>query len=81
MTHATSSPIRAFRQTRQLTLKQFGELFPEPYDKTTISRWETQGVPSDVKTILEIERVTGIPRTQLMPEMFDFSTMPVGVVR
>ncbi|MFC3074952.1 helix-turn-helix domain-containing protein [Shinella pollutisoli] len=73
--HPTESPIRAYRLSRRLTLKQFGELFPEPYDKTTIFRWERDGAPRDVRTILEIEKVTGIPRTALAPEMFDFSTM------
>lgn len=71
-----TNPIKTYRLAKQMTLKEFADLFPEPYAKTTILRWETDGVPSDVRTILEIERVTGIPRTQLAPTMFDFSTMP-----
>lgn len=81
-THSESrSPIKAFRLSRRLTLKQFGELFPQHYDKTTILRWERDGVPRDVRTVLEIEKITQIPRTLLVPEMFDFSTMPAGAAQ
>jgi transcriptional regulator with XRE-family HTH domain len=76
-THPTqSSPIKAYRLSRHLTLEQFGQLFPHGYDKSTILRWERDGVPRDIRTILEIEKFTRIPRTALAPEMFDFSTMP-----
>jgi len=77
----TQSPIKAYRTSRRLTLAQFGELFPNRYDKTTIYRWERDGVPRDIRTVLEIEKITHIPRTLLVPEMFDFSTMPAGAAQ
>lgn len=76
---AQNNPIKSYRQAKHLTLKEFGELFTEPYHKTTILRWERGEVPTDIRTILEIEKVTGIPRTRLAPDFFDFTTLPEAV--
>lgn len=75
------SPIKQFRQSAGLSLEAFGERFNPPYHKTSILRWEREGVPTDLNTILEIERVTGIPRVQLAPKFFDLSTMPEAITQ
>lgn len=35
---------------------------------STITRWSSEGIPAD--RVLEIERVTGIPRRELRPDLF-----------
>lgn len=51
-----------------MSLEQFGKLFDPPVDKSTVLRWERGKLkPSRV---IEIERVTGIPRSVLLPEFF-----------
>lgn len=76
MSNHRTSPIRTYRRNAGLSLQAFGERFDPPYHKTSILRWERDGIPTDLRTILAIEAVTGIPRTELVPEFFDFSTLP-----
>ncbi|KQV27869.1 hypothetical protein ASC97_05770 [Rhizobium sp. Root1203] len=73
------SPIKEYRQKAGLSLEAFGERFNPPYHKTSILRWERLGVPTDLNTILEIEKVTGIPRTKLVPAFFDLAGVPGAV--
>ncbi|MDW9588685.1 helix-turn-helix domain-containing protein [Sinorhizobium meliloti] len=51
-----------------MTLAEFGKLFTPPVDKSTVSRWE-RGQISPKRAVL-VERVTGIPRHALLPEVF-----------
>lgn len=62
------NPILHFRRMRRLTQSQLGAMFPEPFTKATICRWEKYGVP--VERVIEIEKVTGIPRAVLCPAFF-----------
>lgn len=43
-------------------------MFDPPFAKSSIHRWETEGVP--LERVLEIEKVTGIPRAELAPQFF-----------
>jgi len=61
-----SSPLRTYRETSNLTLERLGADFG--VHKTTILRWEYRGVP--VERLADVERVTGIPRQTLRPDIF-----------
>lgn len=63
------SPITKYRaENGDMTLEEFGRLFKPVVDKSTVLRWERDGVPA--KRILEIEKLTGIPRHKLLPRLF-----------
>lgn len=38
-------------------------------DKSTVTRWAQKGVPAD--RLIELERVTGIPRTAFRPDLYE----------
>jgi DNA-binding transcriptional regulator YiaG len=59
------NPIKAFRASRSMSLEQFGALFG--VHKTTAMRWEEHQVPA--ARALEIEQKTGIPASQLRPDL------------
>lgn len=40
-------------------------------DRTTILRWEKGKVPIPAKRLKEVEDVTGIPRSELRPDLFE----------
>jgi DNA-binding transcriptional regulator YdaS (Cro superfamily) len=61
-----SNPIRAYRAGAKLTLEQFGAGFG--VNKSTVLRWEEGFLPAE--RVLEIERVTGIPRHELRPDLY-----------
>ncbi len=67
-TKQSISPIKAFRESKGMRQQDFGALFNPPFGKTSVHRWEVDGVP--LERVLEIEKVTGIPRTELAPEFF-----------
>lgn len=46
----------------------FGAMFDPPVNKSTVSRWEANGVP--LERVIEVEKVTGVPRQELAPDMF-----------
>jgi len=60
------SPITRYRAARNLTLEAFGRLLS--LNKSTVLRWERAGVP--VARVLDIERLTGISRHELRPDIF-----------
>lgn len=65
------SPITKFRiDNGKMSLDEFGKLFAPPVDKSTILRWERGEPPVPVKRLDEIERLTGIPRHDLRPDIF-----------
>lgn len=72
MSDTTHSPIRKYRVENQLTLAALGERFSPPYHKTSILRWERDGVP--LENVVLVEEVTGIPREQLRPDVFEKSS-------
>lgn len=66
----TESPITTFRKNAdpRMSMEAFGALFSPALNKATILRWERDGVPA--KRVLEVERVTGISRRELRPDLF-----------
>jgi DNA-binding transcriptional regulator YdaS (Cro superfamily) len=60
------SPLTKYRQDKALTLEIFGEMFCA--NKSTVLRWEAGRIPAE--RVLEIERVTGIPRQKLRPDLY-----------
>jgi DNA-binding transcriptional regulator YdaS (Cro superfamily) len=55
-------------QEPQLSLAAFGRLFDPPLNRSTVMRWQRDGVP--VGRVLEVERITGISRHELRPDAF-----------
>jgi DNA-binding transcriptional regulator YdaS (Cro superfamily) len=53
----------------KLKLAAVAELFE--VDKATIIRWENGEVPLPAKRLKEFEDVTGIPRQELRPDLFE----------
>lgn len=54
---------------KNLRQEDLGAMFDPPFAKSSIHRWETEGVP--LERVLDIEKVTGIPRAALAPEFFE----------
>lgn len=51
-----------------MSLEAFGKLFTPPVDKSTVLRWERGQITP--RRAMEIESVTGISRSALLPELF-----------
>lgn len=64
----TPTAFADFRKSRGLTLDGAANLFG--VDRTTILRWERGAPPVPVKRLEEIERITGISRHELRPDVF-----------
>ncbi|WP_245269644.1 hypothetical protein M728_000359 [Ensifer sp. WSM1721] len=66
---AITPAIALYREQRdRMSLADFGKLFTPPVDKSTVSRWE-RGQISPKRAVM-VEKVTGIPRQALLPEVF-----------
>lgn len=65
------SPITKFRRNAEprMTLEAFGALFSPPLHKASVLRWERDGIPAE--RVVEVERVTGISRRELRPDLFE----------
>lgn len=70
----TQTAFAGFRKSSGLTLDGAAELFK--VDRTTILRWERGEPPVPVKRLDEVERITGIPRNQLRPDIFGPAPTP-----
>jgi hypothetical protein len=65
------SPIAKFRADNdKMSLEEFGKLFAPPVNKSTVLRWERGDPPVPVQRLDEVERITGIPRRYLRPDIF-----------
>lgn len=62
----SSNPIRGYREKERMTLAKFGELFG--VNKSTVKRWEDDKIPAE--RAIEIERITGLPRFLLRPDLY-----------
>jgi hypothetical protein len=62
------TPLIRFRRERGMSQIMFGAMFDPPVNKSTVSRWEANGVP--LERVIEVEKVTGVPRQELAPDMF-----------
>ena len=67
------SPIAKFRKDKdRMTLEAFGRLFSPPINKSTVMRWERDGVP--LERVVVVEDITGISRSYLRPDVFGVSS-------
>ena len=64
----TKSAISIFRKERGLTLDAAADVFG--VNRRTLIRWEQSAPPVPIKRIVEIEAITGIPRDELRPDIF-----------
>lgn len=51
-----------------MSLEHLGAMFEPPVDKSTVMRWERGRITPE--RAVEIERITGIPRHELLPDIF-----------
>ena len=62
------NPIEKYRadtgKTREAAADELG------VDATTVWRWETDRIRIPVDRLADIERITGIPRQELRPDIF-----------
>ena len=65
----TKSPIKEYREKHGLSLDGFAAKIAADLNKSTVSRWERQGVPAE--RVIDIERATGIPRERLRPDLYE----------
>lgn len=69
----TISVIAKYRSDRGgMSLEEFGALFDPPLNKSTILRWERNGVP--IERVPIVEAVIGISRNLLRPDFFGASS-------
>lgn len=64
----TVSPIAGYRDKHNLTLEELGQRLVPAVNKSTILRWERNGVP--IERVLDFERATGLSRYDLRPDVF-----------
>lgn len=65
-----TSQITKYREENKgMSLEAFGKLFTPPVDKSTVLRWELGRITP--RRAIEIEGVTGISRSALLPEFFN----------
>lgn len=62
------APFARYRETTKLTPEEIGKLFN--VNKATIFRWELGKPHIPVKQLDKAERITGIPREELRPDIF-----------
>ena len=66
------NPLRAWRTAQTdkhgepLSLRKFA--YSLGVTKTTLARWETDRIPADV--VPDLEKITGIPREKLRPDLW-----------
>lgn len=65
-----TSPLALYRKANNVTLEAFGEAVGG-VNKSTVLRWEEGKVPVD--RLADVERVTGIHRSKLRPDIFGAS--------
>jgi DNA-binding transcriptional regulator YdaS (Cro superfamily) len=65
--HSFSS-IREYRDANDVTLEQLGEALG--VDKATVWRWETGEQRVAPRRVHEVERITGVSRHDLRPDLY-----------
>jgi transcriptional regulator with XRE-family HTH domain len=61
------SALTSYRKSMGISLQEMADKFP--VHKTTVLRWEAGDIP--VKRVLQLEKLTGIPRRRLRPDLFN----------
>lgn len=64
----SNHPITAYRSSNRLSLSQFAERVG--VSRSYACQWETGARRVPAERAVEIERLTGIPREQLRPDLF-----------
>lgn len=64
------SPLGKYRRDKGLTLDELAARLSPAVTKGTVSRWENGVVRIPVERVEEIERLTGISRKKLRPDVF-----------
>lgn len=72
MDTSSTSPITEYRRCYRLTLEALARRLA--VDKTTVMRWEVRRVPAE--RVLDVERVTGISRHELRPDLYPSEQRP-----
>lgn len=62
-------PITRYRAANKLTLEEFGKLVG--VGRAAVFKWEARKVPAE--RVRQIEAVTGIPASDLRPDLFPSS--------
>jgi DNA-binding transcriptional regulator YdaS (Cro superfamily) len=66
-----TSPITEYRRANdRMSQEAFGALFSPPVDKSTVHRWENGSVRISAERAMEIERITGVSRHVIRPDIF-----------
>lgn len=63
------SPLTTYRASRRLTLEKFADM--AGVNKSTVLRWEAGTTPIPLDRLEKLELITGIPREQLRPDVFE----------
>ncbi len=64
----SNHPIASYRSAQGLSLSQFAERIG--VSRSYACQWETGARRVPAERAVEIERITGIPREQLRPDLF-----------
>lgn len=59
-------PLRKYRLESGRTLEEIGNLVGA--GRSAVCKWERRGIPAE--RVLEVERVTGIARHELRPDLY-----------
>jgi transcriptional regulator with XRE-family HTH domain len=61
-----SNRLRRYRHALELSLEALASSFN--VNKSTVLRWEEGRIPAE--RVLDVERITGIPRHELRPDLY-----------
>jgi DNA-binding transcriptional regulator YdaS (Cro superfamily) len=59
-------PLTQYRRDAGLTLQELGDRLN--VGRAAVCKWERRQIPAE--RVLEIERVTGVPRHELRPDLY-----------
>jgi transcriptional regulator with XRE-family HTH domain len=69
-------PLKAYRETARLTQLGLADLLGVA--RTTVARWETGERNIDDDLLPKVSEVTGIPKTELRPDLVDLLKQEVA---
>ncbi|MFQ5677378.1 MAG: helix-turn-helix domain-containing protein [bacterium] len=72
---SNQSPLKVWREAQGHTMAETAALVG--VDKATWWRWERRNAPISIFKISDVERITGISRNDLRPDVFGTATEPL----
>lgn len=63
------TPLAKYRSTKGLSLDDLA--VPLGVNKTTVMRWESGSHPIPLKRLAAVEKLTGIPKKKLRPDLVE----------